>query len=166
MAKKKTHDDILRAPDKLASETHGVTGILAGLYRQVMAARGVDLGSWGRYMYRHLTDPRNNVLNSRKDMTNTRGNIAKELLNDEMTFKVFCKGIVFLRLRKVRFYVEWEDPHTKRRVNVSIPVNFGEDSTEDSPEGEVEHNERPIQKGPRPVPSDTERKAREGANER
>lgn len=141
MDKKSRQEDVLLAPDKKSGETYGVGGILAGLFRQLMEERNIDIGEWGRCMHRYLQSLPPSFPGTRKDHTNMRGNIAKELLAEMMTFKVFCKGLVFLALPKVTFAIEWHD-RRGRFHRVARNMDFGDPymaTDEAATDGEVKY---------------------------
>jgi hypothetical protein len=48
----------------------------------------------------YLSDSRNSIGQNKKDRSQHRGNIAKELQRDEMSWKVFTKGLRFLGVKK------------------------------------------------------------------
>lgn len=131
-------EDILGEKDKRASQTHGIGGILASLYRSILADWNIGTIDWGRLMHRYLNDPMNQRRNKPgADQASTRANIAKELLDEEQTFKVFCKGLVFLRCSKVKFTVE--TTRGGKTKTHSINVDFG--LKDIAPESEEYHDE-------------------------
>jgi hypothetical protein len=147
--KKHTLDDVLKADDRLAKHTYGQNGILASLFRILLADYKIGHIKWAQCMDRYLRDPRNKVGVSTKEKTSMRGNIAKELLNDQMTWKVFCKGLVFLQFYRVRFFVEITDPLGRARMH-GLPVNFGlpDLDDDDAPQSEDDKHERSSEEKP------------------
>jgi len=136
-------EDILGEKDKRAGQTHGIGGILASLYRMILADWNIGTIEWGRLMHRYLNDP----INARRktvgsDQASTRANIAKELLDETMTWKVFCKGLVFLRFSKMRFSVELTHRTGRTKVHF-IDVDFG--LKENAPASEEQDHEKRTQ---------------------
>ena len=133
-------EDILGEKDKRAGQTYGIGGILASLYRRILADWNIGTMEWGRLMHRYLNDPINTRRNKPgADQASTRANIAKELLDEQMTWKVFCKGLVFLRFSKMRFSVELTHRTGRTKVHF-IDVDFG--LKENAPESEEHHDKR------------------------
>ena len=128
---------VLSAHDKCVNATHGINGILARLFRQMLSNLKVDPGKWNSLMYDYVTDPRNAVPMNRKDQTSARGNIAKELFRPQMTWKVFCKGLRLLHI--VRFEIQIVAYHRvghptvhSTTVDLGTQVNdTGDDSDDD-----------------------------------
>lgn len=132
-------EDILKEKDKRSDQTYGIGGILSSLYRRILADWNVGTVEWGRFMHRYLTDPMNIRHNKPgADQASTRANIAKELLDDRMTWKVFCKGLVFLRFSRMRFSVELT--RGNKTLVHSIAVDFG--LRDNSTESEDKHDQR------------------------
>jgi hypothetical protein len=77
----------------------------------LLADRNVDLWRWDLYMKAYLADPRNGIPNNSRDRSSARGNLNKELLRPDMTWRVFLKAMNFLDLIRVSFTVkvQWKD---------------------------------------------------------
>lgn len=121
---------ILHDEGKRAGETEGIEGILASLFRRVLARRQIDVPRWTGLMQRFLTNPRLNPAREgkeRKDHTSVRANLTKELIAPHMTWKVFCKGLIFQGIYSVRVSVTFE---LKPGVPVTefVDVDFGVDT--------------------------------------
>jgi hypothetical protein len=139
-------EDILGEKDKRAGQTYGIGGILASLYRLILADWNIGTIEWGRLMHRYLNDPMNTRRNKPgADQASTRANIAKELLDEQMTWKVFCKGLVFLRFSRMKFSVELFHRSGRSKVH-SIDVDFG--LKDNAPESEERHDEQPVETSP------------------
>ncbi len=73
--------------------------VLSGLYRKILFDLNIDFTR-----FNHLTEQyiiRAGLARHAKETTSVRGNLKKELLHDRMSWKVFIKGLNFLRI--VRF---------------------------------------------------------------
>jgi hypothetical protein len=47
-----------------------------------------------------LADVRNNIPQNIKERSSARGNLRKELMRPVMTWKVFCKGLRFIKIKR------------------------------------------------------------------
>jgi len=141
--KKHTLNEILNDPTRMAHRTHGLGGILASLFRKIMADKNVRQSDWERFMRNYLRDPRNLIGGSKRDQTSMRGNIAKELLSEQQTWKVFCKGLVFMECHQVEFSVKMTNK-LGQSITTCIPVNFGLSTMdfEDAPQSEDDQHDR------------------------
>lgn len=92
---------ILNSADKGVSRTFGSNGTLSRLFRQMLRDRKIGPEKFGALMHDYLDDPRNRVSNNRKDRTSARGNLGMALAQPKMTWKVFCKGLRFLKVVKI-----------------------------------------------------------------
>lgn len=84
--------------------TGGTDGILANLFKNILNELRITAGRgsrWEDLMRTFLGDRRNGVRQNDRDRSSARGNLAKELLKDKMSWKVFCKGMRFIGL--IRF---------------------------------------------------------------
>lgn len=95
--------DLLQDPDKGVREARGV---LAVLWRQLLVVLDVDIWRWSKLMHGYLTDPRNGIPNNSRNQATERGNLNKALRKDDLTWRVFLRGLNFLNLMRVRFSVE------------------------------------------------------------
>ncbi|QVD49402.1 hypothetical protein LUCX_332 [Xanthomonas phage vB_XciM_LucasX] len=86
-------------------------GVLAVLFRQLLAVRGIDPWRWDMLIRDYLADPRNGIPNNSRDRSSARGNLNKELFRPDMTWRVFLKAMNFLNLVRVSFTVkvQWND---------------------------------------------------------
>lgn len=100
MANKKL-SKMLNSPDKGVGRTQGRNGTLSRLFRSILKKRKVGPEKFGALMADYLRDPRNHVADNRKEMTSARGNLGMALAQDQMTWKVFCKGLKFLKVVKI-----------------------------------------------------------------
>lgn len=129
---------ILSAPDKGASKTYGINGVLARLFRTMLKDLGVDGARWGSLMSDYLTDPRNAVPENKRDKTSARGNINKELFRPQMTWKVFFKGLRFLKIAEFEIQIITVRKNGQRYVHVT---NVVLDTLDDEPSEQDEFDD-------------------------
>jgi hypothetical protein len=111
---------------------------LAKLYRQALAAYNIEISSFNQLLERFLTRRRIAGGVSR-DRSSDRGNLRKELLKDNMTFKSLCKGLDLITIRKVEIVINMVDANKKKR-SVRQVINFGElpvEAYDDEPQNVV-----------------------------
>lgn len=92
---------LLNSVDKGVGRTFGANGTLSRLFRQILRDRRIGPEKFGSLMHDYLSDPRNRVAPNRKDRTSARGNLGMALAQPQMTWKVFCKGLRFLKVVKI-----------------------------------------------------------------
>ena len=101
--------EVLSDPDKKINEVaRDAGGILAFLLRKLFKfykLSGAD-GLWMELTQAYVMDPANGIAQNKKARTSARGNIAKELAADSISWKVFIKGLRFLQLKKVEVIVK------------------------------------------------------------
>lgn len=121
---------MLRKPDMGASETHGTNGILARLWKKILQDLNILPMEWNRLMIAYVRDHRNKVPNTRRDHSSVLGNLTKELIKPSMTWRIFCKGLRFLRLTK--FEITITAHHLDGAVTVhSMPVDLYESMSDE-----------------------------------
>lgn len=94
------HEELAR---KLSDPQRGinqVTSIPAKLWCIILADLGIDIHQLCRYIQAWLDSPANQNLTPEK-RSSTRGNIIKEMIRPEMTWKVLMKCITVIRPFKV-----------------------------------------------------------------
>lgn len=128
MAKKSSSgsriDLMLSASDKGVSRTTGVGGVLASLFRKMLLDLGINGQKWGHLMYRTVTENQTDAQNNRRDQTSMRGNLTKEFGKPQMTWKVFCKAMRFLRFTKFEIAIKAYHEDGKTSIH-STTVDFG-----------------------------------------
>ena len=98
--------ELSRIINSATKEATNAKGALSRVFRQIMADIGMTHQYWGQLMKRYVEDPRNRVRQNSRDMSSARGNLAKELIRDDMTWAVFLKGMRFLNPRWVKLKIE------------------------------------------------------------
>lgn len=116
----KKRERVLNSPDKQIGQA---TGLLAAIWRQILRECKVDDEKFDMLMQQWINNPRNRIPNDAKKRSSARGNLAKEMFRDDMTWRVFLKGIRFLNPRSIRFHVTLDWGHrnyttVEHRVNV------------------------------------------------
>lgn len=76
----------------------GAGAALSSLFQQLLVdKRQVTTDQrWQFYMKKYTDDPKNGINPDHRSITSTRSNMLKELFKKRMSWKVFCKGLVFL----------------------------------------------------------------------
>lgn len=118
MQKNEKLNRVLGAQDKRAREADGV---LSRAFRKIMAEMGVTMELWEGNMKRYLQDPRNRIPQNSKDISSARGNLVKELVRGDMSWKVFVKALKFLGPKSVRLKLEitwWNNRTTIHEIPV------------------------------------------------
>ena len=100
--------DILERASKGKDDAENVP---AQLFRQMLYDLNINSFRWGHLLRRFVSDPRNNVPQTRTDMNHFRGNLNKELKKPRITFPTLVRGIRLLNPIAVTFKVEleWRD---------------------------------------------------------
>lgn len=112
-------------------------GILAGLFRRIIIARGlVDESAgitshWHAQLDRYLNDPANGSFKDIRERQSVRGGLQKELFKPYMSWKVFLKGLRVSGIFKVKFSAEWETRNGKSQiVSIMVDTSAGSGSTD------------------------------------
>jgi hypothetical protein len=95
-----------RSGDNAVRRTAGPNGVLANLYRKQLIELDVGPGRFSDFLSDYVRDPANGIAQNTKDLTVARGNLTKELKRPGMTFSVYLKGLRFLKVVEVDFYVK------------------------------------------------------------
>lgn len=100
---------------RLANETTKTAGgFLVSIFFKVLEKRiavkfdRVDqdktfLERWNALMISYLSDPKNAIPQNKEAISAARGNLTKELIKSEMTWKVFLKSMRLLQIVKIDF---------------------------------------------------------------
>lgn len=111
---------LFQRADRGSSATHGISGILAGLFRTILADLGVSIVGFNSLMEDYIKDPINGVSNNPKEHTIARGNLNKELFKDKMTWRVFCKSLRVMQMARVRFVIEAYHRSGRRTIHSAM----------------------------------------------
>lgn len=100
---------LLTSQTKLVEEA---TGALSRLLRQILLDINLEPFRWSTLMDNYVKDPRNRI--DPKDVSSAKGNLAKELVRPDITWKVFNKAMRFLNPKRVRILVaiDWQNKKT------------------------------------------------------
>ena len=109
---------LLTAPDKGIGRTSGPNGILAGLFRTILYDEDITPFKYMDLMSSFIRENQSGIPVNRVDLTSWKGNLTKELSNDRISWKVFCKALRFLRILRVEFKITayWQDGHVSSHV--------------------------------------------------
>lgn len=166
MSKEHRNISMLDDANKRVSEARGA---LSAMFRTILLKRNIDHYAWGQLMNAYLDDPANGIRNNSRDRSSGRGNLNKELNGAAMTWRVFRKGIDFIRpdIADMTMRLEWPDGETtevtlRLRENPdrkSTPKGFFDGDREDEEKAAAR---RKIFTGPAhtPVPNRTLRDIR------
>lgn len=86
--------------------------VLSSLYRKILLDLGIDLVCFNRLTDQYISS--SGLARYAKETTSVRGNIKKELLYDKMSWKVFLKGLTFLKI--VKFDISVKLYHQNKKV--------------------------------------------------
>ncbi|MBE0438349.1 MAG: hypothetical protein IBX57_01085 [Gammaproteobacteria bacterium] len=98
---------LLQNPEKAYQEA---TGVLSKIFVKLLVGEKVGVPQWNKKMDDYLNDPTNRIPKHPKGRQSARGNLSKELLKRNMTWKNFIKGILWLGPVKFKIRLEFEWP--------------------------------------------------------
>jgi hypothetical protein len=108
------------SPRDINSSSADVKSVLSKIFRKLVYSSGRNpVQKWNEYMDDYITSTNKARPLTPKQSTYTRGNTKNELMNDRMSWFVFCKGLRFLRFTKFRIIIIDET------VNISQLENEG-----------------------------------------
>lgn len=110
-------EKILASPDKGVSATRGIGGILARLWRQILDDVNMKPNRFEVLLSDFITNAKRGIPEHRVSRHFTRGNLRRELEKDTMTFKVFMKGMKFLKIVKINFTVELQHQSGRKTLH-------------------------------------------------
>ncbi len=116
---------MLQSDDKMVSKTFGVTGVLARLWRIILMDLEINVNTWMQLMVEYVRDRDNRVPNNKRDQSSVQGNLIKELTKSSMSWKIFCKGLRFIRVTKFELSLTLHF-RNKRVSNHVVTVNLYE----------------------------------------
>jgi hypothetical protein len=119
---------ILNSPDRGITETRGIGGIVARLWRTILSDLNIRPGKFELLLTEFIINAKSKVADDRVSKLFTRGNLRRELERPTMTIKVFMKGIKMLRVTKFKIAVELEFSNGKKTLH-STSVDLGEPKT-------------------------------------
>lgn len=87
----------------------GANGRLREMFGLITNGGNLTLSQISNLLRTYVEDPKNGVPQNRKDQTTERGNLAKQLDKDSMTWKTFIKGLQIFRIKRIKhtITVEW-----------------------------------------------------------
>lgn len=104
--------------------TKQATNVLCYLFRNILMARQVKMMAWNTRLERYFKR------NPKRDPNKDRGNLNRQLCNDEFTWQTFKRSIEFLAPKRALMTIDlkWPDGHT-RRYDAYINILEDEDDT-------------------------------------
>lgn len=116
-------DQLLKQPDKGAKKTAGTNGVLSRLWRTLLCLHEIEEKKWSRILDNYVSDPKNNIPNTKKDRISARGNITREFAKPQMTWKVFIKALRFLGVAKIEIVLNITHVNGKQ-VTIKEPIQL------------------------------------------
>ena len=106
--------------------TGGAGAILGKLFQSIMLGLNIDSSSkWNYHMDKYISDTRNEIKTDRRSQSSARGNLQKELLKSSMSWRVFCKGLRFLLIK--RFTITIHAYHINGKITIhNTNVDLGD----------------------------------------
>jgi hypothetical protein len=127
---------LLAKDDKGVGSTFGPNGGLSRLFRQMLVDNSISPERFGRLMSDYLKNPKHKIPRNRKDMTSAQGNLGMALSLPQMTWKVFGKGLQFLKVLRIEltlkaFYESGAVKEHKTSITISedYPIDDDEQMT-------------------------------------
>jgi len=102
--------DLLIYGDRGVGHASGISGVLSGLFQKMLIEREIKPAKWDS-LINDYAKAEVSHRDNRRDMASIRGNLNKEFLRPTMTWKVFCKAMMFLHVRRFKIVIvaEHED---------------------------------------------------------
>lgn len=112
---KQTFTKIKAKPNGIKSNIGGggSDSILAAMFQGIRNDLGINTIKWNDLMENYVRDPKNCIPNNIRDRASARGNLAKELLKNKMSWKVFCKSLRFFNILKFDLIIRAHHPNGK-----------------------------------------------------
>lgn len=103
----------------------GSASVLTKMFFTIMSNMAINETRWNHLMTNYILDKNNCIPSNTKDQSSARGNLSKELLKSQQTWKVFCKALRFLNIVKFEFIIRAHHPNGKVTESM-VPVSFGD----------------------------------------
>lgn len=110
-------------------KTGTADNVLSSLYRKILFDLNIDFTR-----FNHLTEQyiiRAGLARHAKETTSVRGNLKKELLHDRMSWKVFIKGLNFLRVVRFDITIRLYHHNQKLTEHTKTVVLYSSEDTHD-----------------------------------
>ncbi len=83
----------------------GLNYVLWDLFCNIISALNMNVYTWNSLMVNYVKKQERHFQN-RRDTASIRGNLNKEFTRGNMTWKVFCKGLMFLQVVKFKISID------------------------------------------------------------
>ena len=128
---------MINAVNKNFVDSPPAQGVLAKLFRKIVADLDIGAFGWSQLMQAYLDNRANGIAQNAKDRSTARGNLNKELNRGQLSWKVFLKAIRFFGAVRADFTVKlWfaNKKVTEHTVTMfdRVPVKRGKDPYEPS----------------------------------
>ncbi len=132
-------EQVLSDPEGGVNNTRGIGGILASLWRQILRDRAISPNRFEILINDFINNAKRGIPEHRLSRHFTRGNLRRELEKPTMTFKVFMKGMKFLKVSRITFAVELHHASGEKSLHQRV-IDLGnpqivEDFVNDASEG-------------------------------
>lgn len=122
---------LLSLPDKGQSETSGPNGVLTRLFRKILADLDIGPKRFDSLLEQFIRDSFSGKTSSPKVQTSMRGNLMKEFIKRQMTWKVFCKALLILQVVEFQLALKIKRRNGSESTH-SLKMEWGADlSTEE-----------------------------------
>lgn len=110
MAEHENRNRLLHDPEKRVVEARG----LSKIFRNILSDLNITPMKWDQLMNAYLNNPKNRVGRDSRSRSSTRGNLNKELVKKDMTWRNFERAIRFLNPVEAEFTVKlrWRNGRT------------------------------------------------------
>jgi hypothetical protein len=84
----------------------------------------INTGRFGSFMHDYVNDPNNRVPKDRSTQTSRRSNLIKALSDNAMSWKVFCRGLRLLQLRRFEITIKAYHRHGNKISTHTVGVDL------------------------------------------
>jgi len=111
----------------MSTATSGSADFALGVLREeIYKELKIDHNRFTEYMDNYLLDRRNGIPQNVKDRASARGNVRKEIIAPNITWKVLCKALRFINVRKFKLSVELTHSNGLVTYHSTATINLGE----------------------------------------
>ncbi len=126
---------IIRYPDEIGPSDSRLG--LKKLFTKIVDDLSINERKWRRLMDAYLRDPLNGIPNNTEEHVQARSAMNKNLItNDHMTWRVLCRALRFLRIKRFRFsltLVHNNDTTTEHGIWMNMRNSYSHLEDDDDP---------------------------------
>lgn len=119
MKKKDKLRDLQSRRDRGLGHISGIRGVLSELFQNVLDELEVGPSKWN-WLINEFAKKEVSHHDNRREIASTRGNLIKEFTRPHMTWKVFCKAMMFLQVRRFKLIVVLEHEDGRKTQHETI----------------------------------------------